>query len=522
MKKKNWEDTRRIFIDWLSNNDLKNEFSKNFCYKNLSLWWLTTLYEKDNINSQLWYKNLNKTLLGKKNQVRKNNIYLVIGILKLIKRFLSSIFFNIFIKIFYVEKKSLRENKKNCVYALFTNLIEYKDYYIDRQYGFYGLKNKENFVYFVDFNESFDVIKNYFSFKKKLSKIPYDYYLSAKNVKLIEIIKIYLFCFKSLIKIFILIKKKNYFYINKKDCSKILEQLIIKSFFGSIQSQLIKGHSLSNCLNENKYKNFINCFDFHPEARCILYFAKSSNIKNTVNINHHSYSKNTLFSNFKKNEFSKNNSDCKTYSPYPDIFFCQGDKYFQLLKKTFKGNNNIFLIGSLKIELNKSHIKRKYQTKKLNKKVLLILCGINDYNSFIKVLNKCDLSKFEIIVAPHPLKKNKTIEEFKTNFKKKYTIDKSMNKTKIINSCDYIVFGDTSLGLELSMMNKNIFRVYDSEFVPTFDIDNEIPTALSSLAVQKFLMQKKIKQKSKLIEKNYFYKYDKKASQRLTSILNKF
>ena len=72
------------------------------------------------------------------------------------------------------------------------------------------------------------------------------------------------------------------------------------------------------------------------------------------------------------------------------------------------------------------------------------------------------------------------------------------------------------------MMNKNIFRVYDSEFIPTFDIDNEIPTALSSTAVQKFLMQKKIKQKSKLIEKNYFYKYDKKASQRLTSILNKF
>ena len=108
MKKKNWEDTRRAFIEWLSNNDLKNEFSKSLCYKNLSLWWLTTLYEKDNINSQLWYKNLNKTFLGKKNQIRKNNIYLVIGILKLIKKFLSSIFLNIFIKIFYVEKKSLK------------------------------------------------------------------------------------------------------------------------------------------------------------------------------------------------------------------------------------------------------------------------------------------------------------------------------------------------------------------------------------------------------------------------------
>ena len=55
MKKKNWEDTRRAFIEWLSNNDLKNEFSKSLCYKNLSLWWLTTLYEKDNINSQIYW-----------------------------------------------------------------------------------------------------------------------------------------------------------------------------------------------------------------------------------------------------------------------------------------------------------------------------------------------------------------------------------------------------------------------------------------------------------------------------------
>ena len=155
-------------------------------------------------------------------------------------------------------------------------------------------------------------------------------------------------------------------------------------------------------------------------------------------------------------------------------------------------------------------------------KTLLILCSINDYNSFIKILNNCNLKNFDIIVAPHPLKKEKTLEEFRINFKKKFISNKNMNMTEVIKTCDYIIFGDTSLGLELSIMNKNIFRVYDSEFVPKFDIDNEIPTATDYISVQKLLRKKIIKQKSKLIEKNYFYKYDTKASQRLTSILNKF
>ena len=524
MKKKNWESTRKIFINWLSSNELKEKFSKDLCYKDLSLWWLTTLYEKDNINSQEWYGDLNKTFFEKNFLARKDNSYFVIGIFKLIKRFFSSIFFNIFIKIFYREKQPTKDNIKNCLYALFTNLTEYKGSFIDRQYGLYGQKKKKDFVYYIDFYESFDLIKNYFSYRKKLSKIPFKYYLSAKNISLYQIIKIYFFCFMCLIKINIILIKKNFFIINNKDCSNILKKLVINSFFGSIQRQLIKGYSLNKCLRKAKIKNFINCFDFHPESRCIYYFANTGNVKNTININHYNYSKNNLFSNFKSNEFSKSNKNCKYFSPYPDIFFCQGKKYFHYLKNTFKKiNKNIFIIGSLKLELNKSNTNFNKNLLRASKnKTLLILCSINDYNSFIKILNNCNLKNFDIIVAPHPLKKEKTLEEFRINFKKKFISNKNMNMTEVINTCDYIIFGDTSLGLELSIMNKNIFRVYDSEFVPKFDIDNEIPTATDYISVQKLLRKKIIKQKSKLIEKNYFYKYDTKASQRLTSILNKF
>ena len=85
----------------------------------------------------------------------------------------------------------------------------------------------------------------------------------------------------------------------------------------------------------------------------------------------------------------------------------------------------------------------------------------------------------------------------------------------LLKTSDYIVFGDTSLGLELSILNKNTFRLYDSQFNPTFDLDNEIPTAKNKSSVEYFLKQKKIRQNSRLIEKLYFHKYDRKGSERL-------
>ena len=47
----------------------------------------------------------------------------------------------------------------------------------------------------------------------------------------------------------------------------------------------------------------------------------------------------------------------------------------------------------------------------------------------------------------------------------------------LINTSNYIIFGDSSIGLEASLKNKNVFRVYHKKFIPTFNRDNEIPTA---------------------------------------------
>ena len=520
MKNNSWEKTRKIYINWLSKNDLRKIFSRNIKYEDLSLWWLTDLINKDNVNKPEWFENLHKTFNNKEPRFIKYKFFYTSQIFKFIKNIFLKIIFTYLIKIFFVEKSNKPNQTKNCFYALFSNFTEYQNKHIDRQYGVYGIKKNKKQFYFLELPENFSIFFNYYKIKKTLSRVPLGYYLSSKNLTIFKIISVYFFCLKQLIKVIFILKKKNYFFLNNKNCEKILKKKLIESFFGSIPDQLLKGIALSNCLKKTDSKNFINCFDFHPYSRSLYYFARKSHIKNIININHFNFSENNIFSNFVKKEFSKNN-DCTYYSPKPNIFFCQGAKYFKKIKGIFT-TEKVYQVGSFKTELNHSQLSlNKKNIFKNTKKTIVILCSLGDYFSFIKILNLCDLINFKIIVSPHPLKVNQTIYDFKNNFKKDFIIDKTLNKTKLLNNCDFIIFGDTSLGLELSIMNKNIFRIYDKEFIPTFDIDDEVPTATNVMMTEKLLQKKAIKQKSKLLEKNYFYKYDKKASYRFNKILEK-
>ena len=283
---------------------------------------------------------------------------------------------------------------------------------------------------------------------------------------------------------------------------------------------MLKGKALHNSLIKKSTKNFINCFDFHPQARSFYHYAKKANIDNVININHANYSENNIFFNFNKEDFSKVYSSY--YSPQPDIFFTQGEKYYKKLKEVFD-KNKIFCLGSLKPELNKFSIPKKSKnlSPKQSKKIITFLCSINDYKSFIKILNECNQSDFEIYVMPHPLKKFETIKYFQKELKLDFIDATNLDKKKIFRISDNIIFGDTSLGLELSLLNYNVLRLYCSDFIPTFDINDEIPTATNKDEFLDLLNKDHVMQKTEEIEKNYFYKYDMKASERLEEILSK-
>ena len=280
----------------------------------------------------------------------------------------------------------------------------------------------------------------------------------------------------------------------------------------------MKAKALQCSLNKISVTNFINCYDFYPQARAFYYFSKKTEVKNIVNVNHAIYFKNDLNYGFNSNDFSKSKSSF--FSPKPDYFFSQGLKYYKELRKTF-GNKNVFCTGSLKVELNKFILKNKINRKLNNfkKRTILLLCGINDYNAFIHILNQCELDNWKILVAPHPLKKDNTIRSFREKLKMDFTDVSFQKKEKLFSKCDFIICGNAILGYELAIRNYNVLRVCHKDFIPTFDINNEVPTAKNKREFLKLISKSKISQKSKFIEKNYFYKYDMKTSNRIEKIL---
>jgi len=519
-----WENTRKIYVEWLQKNKLRNVFSKKIKIENLSLWWLTDLVNKDNINEQKWFEDLNKILSGKNIKKESDCKYYFLLFLKSLKKLLTKIILTAFIKIFFRDKISGAYNNSNCFYGLLSNFIEFKGVYLDRQYGLCSLNKNINKIYCIEFAENFSTIFNFYEIKRKLSKVPCDYFILNNYINIWDIIRIYIFTFRKLLEVLIILNKKNYFSIKKVDCGDILKKKLVGSFFFSIQNELINGYALRRGLRKTNPKNFINCFDFYPGARSIYYFSRINNIKNIISINHANYSENNLFFNFGKSEFNNSlNNDCTLYSPKPSIFFTQGEKYYNKLKSIFP-KDKVYKIGSFKIEIDsKKFENKKHKVKKFynNKKRLFIICGLNDYNPFIKLLNTCKLKKFSIIVMPHPLKREQTIVDFKKKFNKKFIIENDKNNVRFMKFSDYIVCGDSLLGIELSILKFNVIRVYDKEFIPTFDINKEIPTATNHVILNKFLEMKNIPQKYLTLENNSLYKYDNKASIRFISIINK-
>ena len=61
-----WELTRKNYVNWLSFADLRKKISREIKYDELSIWWISKLMAKDNVNEQVWFKNLNSKLHSKK------------------------------------------------------------------------------------------------------------------------------------------------------------------------------------------------------------------------------------------------------------------------------------------------------------------------------------------------------------------------------------------------------------------------------------------------------------------------
>ena len=108
---------------------------------------------------------------------------------------------------------------------------------------------------------------------------------------------------------------------------------------------------------------------------------------------------------------------------------------------------------------------------------------------------------------------------FKENFKHRFkTVNADFHNQ--LTEKDYIIFGNSSLGIEIAIKKHNAFRVYDKEFIASFDPNQEIVTATNSNTISNIL-KRRIYNNSSFLKKNYFFKCDRSASNLLEKILKK-
>ena len=84
---------------------LKKRVCSDIKFNDLSLWWLSNLVNRDNVNNQGWYEDLNKIFNNKKIKYNYNFLYARF-LIKFIKNLVLKFIFTLFIKIFLKIKKN--------------------------------------------------------------------------------------------------------------------------------------------------------------------------------------------------------------------------------------------------------------------------------------------------------------------------------------------------------------------------------------------------------------------------------
>ena len=472
-----WENLNKDFVDWVSKSKIKNYFTKNFLYKDFSIWWILNLYEKDNVINNQWYLKL-RSLLHYNINIKFNYfIFISTFIIKFIKNFLSSVFFCLFIKIQF--KKKIIKTTKNCFFGAEINLKN-SNYSYDLLYGLTPIKKniKDNF-YLIKIFQKYSFVKNILNYRKILNKLNLEYIILDRYISINEIIKIYAFSLKVFFKTFIFLKKnKNFFYIKNKNCFNVLFPHILNSFSGSVQESLISSTSLYNFTQKNKkIKNFINYLEFNPGGAFSMYFflKKSSPKTRIITIQHSYASNNLLFYNHKDSDFThKANEEGKKYAPSPDVYliFSQGLK--KLLNKFYK--KKVSFIGALREDNSSQNYTKKINIKKNGKKIILVCPSIGDSETIANYLQLIDNNKYMVIISPHPAVRNKTINEFKDLTKNKLNFFSFNNYSSkdLLKISDLVICGFSSVAIYAAIKSIPVIRVKYFKFPHFFDTNDKI------------------------------------------------
>jgi hypothetical protein len=517
------KNTRKLYLDWLANNQLKNYFHKNYTFQGLSLWWVTKLIDKNNKGGGNWFSDLNKKINSKYKKEIKFSFIKFFA--RLIFSFLFCIFIIFLLKIFYKSKKN-KAKKKNCYYVFDSCLVNYKKSFIDYNYGFVPFKNKHKNAYLVELKFNFSSIYNFISLKKKLNNLNLQTFYLHDFIFFKDIIQIYKKNFFYFFKILFVLKKENFFLIDNIDCSSILKKELLNSFSGSIQKSLIRALAVKYFFSSFSFKKLVTSGDFSEGYRSVYFFLKKlSKPPLILAIQHDVYTSNNLTYQHNKNDF--NHLKNLQISPKPDIFLTQGRNYFDVLLRIFP-KNKVFIIGNLKLDtigtanVSSSSIKNYLKIDPYKKTILVYLDLFNiDKNIFF--FNSIDTSRFNMVFSSHPSQIRESKKKLSKLVNFNYIFNDKFSSIQLSIIGDFIFVNFSPLYFYLLFLGKNVNSIIFSESPYLFENKDFKRFIYKKLDFELFIKKKFNFNKKSFNKKinDYFYKFDHKASLRVSKILSR-
>ncbi len=523
-KNYNWDNLRSLYVEWVSNTQLKNFIQKYFLWKGLSLWWLCNLTQKDNVNNPHWYHSLYKKIYKKQDVTyaikRKNRML----------HLLKDIFILLMTK-FYLEKKDKIESQKKIIFfhSIDTNFQKQEELLVDRLYMSSPLidhKYGSESHYLIDVNLSIKRILKLKFYKNKYKLLGKNYHILNNYLNIIDILNIYVYVFLIHIKYLFVssINKKGLeYYIKGVDCEKILEPYLRESFY-TMHASMLRALAFEKFFRQfNSPQTVITTSEFMPNVRGIYYLLHKGKVKhNVVTIQHALASKNKLFCCHAASEFDKEGlGNGLNSSPIPDRYFVQGNFFYNILREYYQ-EKRISIIGCLKFDnlSNENNFKKKVI------KTILVAPSIGDVESIIDLMNDINLAKnFKIIISPHPNNIEDTYLKFKKCFDYFSDVEFCTEKLtlSLIKDSDLVLCGHSGVALDSIMMGTPSARIFSKKWPTMIDFEDGIPVFSSGRKLEEWILSfsEKYHDKNEYNRtlSNFFYKIDGNTSERLWNLL---
>jgi len=550
MGNSDWVKLRDSYLDWLADWPNRVGVKKKLLWHGYSLWWSTNLISKDTYIANDWLIRLCNRVNGADIRKSKRSLQRR-GLRHILYLFVLDIVRFIVVKLF-VPKKNVCK-KDVYFFSLQINLTEVNGKIRDRHYSDLHMRDSRNNMtsaYLISLSKAISEIKNPFYFKRNIKKIlsatERDVIIIDSYIKFSDVMLIHFGVLKLWFR-YALQKKSEEFkrsvVISGVQCDDILLDELEQSFFGAIQTSLIRAISVKRWLEyiQSDVK-IVTYLETVSAIRPVYHFAKEVSKGNTfIALQHSTLNKNKIDFFHRKQEFNKSIADGVIYSPKPDYYLVQGAQAKAMIEEFF-ASDNIFVIGCVKFDRYRNILddalslgNRASET--INKQddfVVLIAPSFGvDALNILSMFKDIDLSKDEykslkFIIAPHPLVRQDEIKNIIDNLKLSNVFEfySELNTQELILASDLVVCGYSSIALESLIFLTPSIRVVDNRTIPLFENEPGIPyvhtkdqfwSSLMGFVNKDYLEKNKI-ERNKLIS-SYFYKIDGAASDRFWQVV---